>query len=195
MTFTVIYVISVYTETFEIREIVMNITKNMEEFILFWGEMGARWGVNRSVAQIHALLYLSEKPLPADEIQEILQIARSNVSNSLKELQSWKLVQLSHVMGDRRDQFAAVQDPWDMVMAIAEGRKERELDPALEMLRKCSDNMEDDGETPKEVKKRIKDLHKFMEDSNKWYEEMLSIPSPVLQALMKLGSKVVKIIK
>ena len=173
----------------------MNITKNMEEFILFWGEMGARWGVNRSVAQIHALLYLSEKPLPADEIQEILQIARSNVSNSLKELQSWKLVQLSHVMGDRRDQFAAVQDPWDMVMAIAEGRKERELDPALEMLRKCSDNMEDDGETPKEVKKRIKDLHKFMEDSNKWYEEMLSIPSPVLQALMKLGSKVVKIIK
>ena len=106
-----------------------------------------------------------------------------------------KLVNLSHVMGDRRDHFIAVQDPWDMVMAIAEGRKERELDPALEMLRKCSNNMEDDKETPKEVKKKIKDLHKFMEDSNKWYEEMLSIPCPVLQALMKLGSKVVKIIK
>ncbi|MEZ5691369.1 MAG: MarR family transcriptional regulator [Rickettsiales bacterium] len=173
----------------------MEITKNMEEFILFWGEMGARWGVNRSVAQIHALLYLSDKPLPADEIQEILKIARSNVSNSLKELQSWKLVHLSHVMGDRRDHFEAIQEPWDMVMAIAEGRKVREIDPALEMLRKCSEKLEGDKATPDDVKKKIENMHKFLEESNRWYQDMLTVPRPVLKALMKLGAKVVKIIK
>jgi len=173
----------------------MNITKNMEDFILFWGEMGARWGVNRSVAQIHALLYLADKPLPADEIQDILEIARSNVSNSIKELQSWKLVHLTHVKGDRRDHFEAVTEPWDMFMVIAEGRKAREIDPALEMVRKCAEALGDDKETPKEVKQKIQNMHKFMEDTNKWYEEMLSIPRPVVQALMKLGSKVVKFLK
>ena len=173
----------------------MKLTKNIEEFILFWGEMGARWGVNRSVAQIHALLYLSDKPLAADEIQGILKIARSNVSNSLKELQNWKLVHLTHVMGDRRDHFEAISDPWDMVMAIAEGRKAREIDPALEMLRKCSEKLRDDKETPKVVKKKIEDMHKFLEESNKWYQDMITVPRPVLRAIMKLGAKVVKLIK
>lgn len=173
----------------------MELTHNMEEFILFWGEMGARWGVNRSVAQIHALLYLSETPLAADEIQDTLKIARSNISNSIKELQSWKLVHLTHVMGDRRDHFEATQDPWDMVIAIAEGRKAREIDPALEMLRKCSEKLEDDKETPKEIKKRIKNMHTFLEESNQWYQEMIAIPRPVLRTLMKLGAKIVKLIK
>lgn len=173
----------------------MEITKNMEEFILFWGEMGTRWGINRSVAQIHALLYLSNKPLTADEIQDALKIARSNVSTSIKELQSWKLVHLIHVMGDRRDHFEAIHDPWEMVMAIAEGRKTREIDPALDMLRKYSEKLESDKDTSKEVKRRIAALHKFLEDANTWYMDMVKVPCPVLRTLMKLGAKIVRFIK
>lgn len=172
----------------------MKITPVMEKFILFWGEMGIRWGVNRSVAQIHALLYLSDKPLPADEIQNILKIARSNVSNSLKELQSWKLVQLCHVMGDRRDHFSAHSDPWDMVMVIAEGRKQRELDPALIMLRECREKMADDPETPDHVKRKIKSMAAFLEDAVEWYAQMQKVPRSTLKRLIKLGSKIVKFI-
>jgi DNA-binding transcriptional regulator GbsR (MarR family) len=110
----------------------------MEKYVLHWGEMGARWGMNRSVAQVHALLYLADGPLPADEIVDTLAIARSNVSTSLKELQAWSLVRLVHVAGDRRDHFEARQDPWDMLMTIVEGRKRREIDPTLAMLRECA---------------------------------------------------------
>jgi DNA-binding transcriptional regulator GbsR (MarR family) len=170
----------------------MEITPVMEKFILFWGEMGNRWGVNRSVAQIHALLYLADTPLPADEIQDILQIARSNVSNSLKELQSWKLVQLSHVMGDRRDHFEAESDPWYMVMVIVDGRKEREIDPALAMLRECSAALKKDKVTPSHVKKKIKGMTTFLEDAMEWYEQMRNVPHATLKRLIKLGSKVVK---
>ncbi|MEZ5756769.1 MAG: MarR family transcriptional regulator [Emcibacteraceae bacterium] len=172
----------------------MKLTPVMEKFILFWGEMGIRWGVNRSVAQIHALLYLAEKPLPADEIQDILKIARSNVSNSIKELQSWKLVHLVHVMGDRRDHFTAHDDPWDMVMAIAEGRKQREIDPALEMLSDCKERLEKDKETPDHVRRKINNMAKFLEETSDWYEQMQNVPRSTLKRLIKLGSKVVKFI-
>ena len=106
------------------------------DFILHWGEMGTRWGVNRSVAQIHALLFLAEAPLPADAIVESLGLARSNVSNSLKELQSWQLVQVRHVMGDRREHFVAVTDIAEVFRLIVEGRKQREIDPTLQALRR-----------------------------------------------------------
>ena len=172
----------------------MEITPVMEKFILFWGEMGSRWGVNRSVAQIHALLYLADEPLPADEIQDILKIARSNVSNSLKELQSWKLVHLSHVLGDRRDHFEAESDPWYMVMVIVEGRKEREIDPALAMLRECSSLLRDDDATPTQVKRKIKSMTTFLEDATEWYEQMRHVPHATLKRLIKLGSRVVKLL-
>lgn len=173
----------------------MKITKTVEDFILFWGEMGVRWGVNRSVAQIHALLYLSEDPMSADEIQDSLKLARSNVSNSIKELLSWKLIELVHIMGDRKDRFKAYEHPWDMFLCIVEGRKQREIDPTLEMLRRCSEEMKKDKETPKEVKEKIEELHGFLEDTNRWFEDMKSIPTPVLKGLMKLGSKVMKFVK
>ena len=109
----------------------MHLTDTMRRYIVHWGEMGSRWGMNRSVAQIHALLFLSEKPLNADEIAETLGIARSNISTGLKELLTWELVHVTHVLGDRRDFFAAQQDTWEVIRAIMDGRKRRELDPTL----------------------------------------------------------------
>jgi DNA-binding transcriptional regulator GbsR (MarR family) len=172
----------------------MQLTPIMEKYILHWGEMGTRWGVNRSVAQIHALLYLSARPLPADEIAETLSIARSNVSTSLKELQSWELVRLSHVMGDRRDHFETSHDIWDMLMTIVEGRKRREIDPTLSMLRQCVMEAEKDSATDPQVRKRMEEMLGFLENMTTWYEQVRRLPRPTLIALMKMGAKVAKFV-
>src|SRR5215208_5358351 len=115
----------------------MELTPIMQKFVLHWGEMGQRWGINRTVGQIHALLYLSPKPLNAEEIADTLGVARSNVSNSLRELQGWGIVRLAHVMGDRRDHFESMKDVWEMFRVILDERKKRETDPTLHMLREC----------------------------------------------------------
>src|ERR1700758_727113 len=132
----------------------MRLTTVMQRYIIHWGEMGSRWGVNRSVAQIHALLYLSPQPLHAEEIAETLGIARSNVSMGLKELLSWELVQVSHTLGDRRDFFQAPQDPWEVIRIVVGGRKRREIDPTLTFLRDCATALQDDTETPSQVRER-----------------------------------------
>jgi DNA-binding transcriptional regulator GbsR (MarR family) len=116
----------------------MRLTPIMQRYIVHWGEMGTRWGINRSVAQIHALLYLSPQPIHADEIAETLGIARSNVSVGLKELVTWKLVHVTQTLGDRRDFFVALRDPWEVVRVIVAGRKQRELDPTVEFLKECA---------------------------------------------------------
>src|SRR3977135_3151768 len=108
-----------------------------QKFVLHWGEMGTRWGINRTVAQIHALLYLSPKPLNAEEIAETLSVARSNVSTSLKELQGWRIVKLVHLLGDKRDHFESMKDAWEMFRVVLDERKRREIDPTLAMLREC----------------------------------------------------------
>src|SRR6266436_648674 len=108
-----------------------------QKFILHWGEMGTRWGINRTVAQIHALLYVSPKPLPAEDIADTLSVARSNVSNSLRELQGWGIIKLIHVMGDKRDHFESMKDVWEMFRLVLDERKRREIDPTLAMLREC----------------------------------------------------------
>src|SRR5690349_10252477 len=115
----------------EISENSSKLPPAAERFVLQWGDMGSQWGVNRSVGQIHALLYLSEKPLTADDISDQLGMARSNVSNSLKELQNWRLIRRVSVFGDRRDYFEAECDLWEMLLRIAAGRKEREIDPTV----------------------------------------------------------------
>jgi DNA-binding transcriptional regulator GbsR (MarR family) len=170
----------------------MQLTPVMERYVVHWGEMGARWGVNRSVSQIHALLYLSPQPLAADEIADTLSIARSNVSNSLKELQSWGLVQLVHVMGDRRDRFEARKDIWDIVTLVVEERKRREIDPTLTVLRQCMADAEEDRATDPEVKQRIQQMLDFLELTSNWYTELKQLPKPTLVRLMKLGAKVAK---
>ena len=168
----------------------MRLTPVMRKYVLHWGERGQRWGVNRSVAQIHALLWLSDEPMPAEAIAETLAIARSNVSTSIKELQGWNLVKLVHVEGDRRDRFEARHDPWDMLLTIVEGRKRREIDPTLEMLRACADEAERDPDTPASVKARLRGMQMFMEQVNGWYEQMRQVPRPTLQKLVSLGAKV-----
>ena len=174
---------------------IVHLTPIMERYILHWGEMGTRWGVNRSVSQIHALLYLSPKPLPADEIAEALSIARSNVSTSLKELQAWGLVRAAHNLGDRRDHFETQKDQWELLMTIVEERKRREVDPTLNMLRQCILEAETDTETPEEIKARIKRMLEFIETLSTWYDQVKRIPKPTLVALMKLGDKVARFVR
>jgi DNA-binding transcriptional regulator GbsR (MarR family) len=164
----------------------------MERYVLHWGEMGARWGVNRSVAQIHALLYLSPQPLTAEEISDTLALARSNVSTSLRELQGWGLVSLSHALGDRRDHFEAKTDLWDLLLTIVEERKRREVDPTLTMLRQCVLEADDDKETDPEVKARIARMLTFLETLAIWYAQMRGLQKSTLVALMKMGARVAK---
>lgn len=168
----------------------MKLTPVMQKYILHWGEMGTRWGVNRTVAQIHALLYLSSSPLHAEDIAETLGVARSNVSTSLKELQSWGLVKITHVLGDRRDHFQSQKELWDIFLAIIEERKKREIDPTLTMLRECVLESEQDNKTSDEVKARIHNTLEFMELLTGWYEQMKKLPQPTLVKIMKLGAKV-----
>jgi DNA-binding transcriptional regulator GbsR (MarR family) len=173
----------------------MKLTPTMEKYILHWGEMGTRWGVNRTVAQIQALLFLSSKPMNAEEITETLGVARSNVSTSIKELQSWKLIKVVHLLGDRRDHFETLKDPWELFQTIMEGRKQRELDPTMSLLRECVIESEQDKQTPSEVKKRIRDVLEFMETLDTWHAQIKTLPQPTLLKLIKLGDKVQKFLR
>jgi DNA-binding transcriptional regulator GbsR (MarR family) len=164
--------------------------ETVERFILHWGDMGGSWGVNRSVSQIHALLYLSERPLTADEIADTLGLARSNVSNSIKELLGWNLIRRVPIRGDRRDHFEAETDIWEMFLRIAAGRKEREIDPALAVLRTCTADAERDAGVTPVARERLKDMLAFIEMMERWYAQMLSVPKPQIATAIKLGTKV-----
>lgn len=167
----------------------MTLTPTTERFVLHWGEMGARWGVNRTVAQIHALLYLSERPLAADEIAETLGVARSNVSTSIKELQSWRLVRVVHVMGDRRDHFDTSKDVWELFKLIVAGRKQREVDPTLAFLGELLDSPELKRESAG-TRKRIEETRQFIDVLTQWSDEMLRLESETLMKVLKLGARI-----
>jgi DNA-binding transcriptional regulator GbsR (MarR family) len=166
----------------------------VRRFVLAWGDMGGQWGVNRSVSQIHALLYLSERPLTADDIAGTLGMARSNVSNSIRELQSWNLVRRVPVMGDRRDRFEAETDVWAIAAHIAAGRKQRELDPALASLRACAAAAEDDPAVHPVAARRLKEMLAFTQTVAGWYEQMERVPRHSLMALLRLGAKIVNLL-
>lgn len=168
----------------------MKLTEVEQKFILHWGEMGTRWGVNRTVAQIHALLYLSTEALNAEQITDVLAVARSNVSNSIKELQSWGLVKVVHVLGDRRDHFESLKDIWDIFLIVVEERKKREIDPTLTMLRSVAIEADNEASLKPEVKKRIHDTLDFMELTTTWYEQVSRLPRPVLVQLLKTGKRI-----
>lgn len=166
----------------------------VEAFVLQWGDMGNYWGVNRSIAQIHALLYLADAPMTAEDIATALSIARSNVSNSLKELLSWELIHRVPVRGERRDHYAAETDLWLISQRIAAGRKTRELDPAYRTLQACvSDAAADPGLSPT-ARQRLDDMFEFVSSVDRWYADMLSLPHPTLKALMKLGSRITAVL-
>ena len=163
----------------------------IERFILHWGDMGGQWGVNRSVSQIHALLYLSERPLTAEEIADTLGLARSNVSNSIKELLAWSLIRRVPVRGDRREHFEAEADIWEMFTRIAAGRKEREIDPAVAALKFCVSAADHDAKVHPVARKRLRDMLEFVETLEGWYAQMLTVPKPKLAGLIRLGTRIV----
>ena len=172
----------------------MKISPATEKYILHWGEMGARWGTNRTVAQIQALLYLSPKPLRADQIVDLLSVARSNVSTSIRELQSYGLVHMIHLPGDRRDYFESIDDVWELFRVIIEQRKQRELNPTLTMLRQCVSEVEQESQTDDITKERIRNMLEFIDSTNTWYEKIRSISTSTLQKLMKLGTTITKLV-
>jgi len=167
----------------------------VEKYVLHWGEMGTRWGTNRTVAQIQALLYLSPQPLRADEIVELLSVARSSVSTSIRELQSYGLVRMTHVLGDRRDYFESLHDVWELFRVIFEQRKQRELNPTLSMLRICAAEVEQESGTDPITKERIRDMLRFVETTSDWYEQIREIPTKTLTKLMKLGQGITNLDK
>ena len=173
----------------------MKMTPAVEKYVLHWGEMGTRWGTNRTVAQILALLYLSPEPLRADQIVELLSVARSNVSTSIRELQSYGLVRMTHVLGDRRDYFVSPHDVWELFRVIIEQRKQRELNPTLAMLRDCALEIDAEEDTDAVTKERIRNMLAFVETTNNWYEEISDIPTGTLTKLMALGKKITKLVK
>ena len=166
----------------------------VQRFILQWGDMGDQWGVNRSVSQIHGLLYLAEAPMTAEDIAETLGMARSTVSNSIKELLAWNLIRRVPILGDRRDHFEAETDIWEVAARIAAGRKEREIDPAVDALRACVVDAADDPTISPVASKRLKEMLAFTELAERWYTQMLNVPRPRLVALIKLGEKIVSLL-
>ena len=173
----------------------MEMSPSVEKYVLHWGEMGTRWGTNRTVAQIQALLYLSPRPLRADEIVDLLSVARSNVSTSIRELQGYGLVKMIHVLGDRRDYFESVSDVWELFRIIIEQRKQRELNPTLTMLRTCAQDVENETDTDDTTKARIRNMLEFVESTSEWYDKIRDVPTVKLQKLMKLGAGIAKVVK
>ena len=170
------------------------LTEIQQKFILHWGEMGTRWGINRTVAQIHALLFISPKPVNAEEIAETLAVARSNVSTSLKELQGWGIVKLVHVMGDKRDHFESMKDVWEMFRAVLDERKRREIDPTLNMLRACITEAEKDKGADPYTQERLRALADFFETTTTWYGQVRSWPVNAWSKFSKLSDKIRKLV-
>lgn len=171
----------------------MNLSPTLSRFVLHWGEMGTRWGVNRTVSQIHALLYLTGRPMHAEEIVDTLGVARSNVSNSLRELQSWKLARLVHMPGDRRDHFETTTDIWEMFRTIVREREGRELAPTMAVLREILDDPAL-SKDPAEARLRIRATLEFLEILTAWSDEMLRLDVATLTKVLKLGARIKKLL-
>jgi DNA-binding transcriptional regulator GbsR (MarR family) len=165
-----------------------------QKFILHWGEMGTRWGINRTVAQVHALLYLSPQPLHAEDIAKTLSVARSNVSNSLRELQGWRIVRVVHVLGDRRDHFESMKDVWEMFRIIVEERKRREIDPTLHLLQECLDELKRGDSEDTDLRERISAMLEFLNTTAALYEEVRRMPPGALRGVARLRGKMRKLV-
>lgn len=165
-----------------------------QKFVLHWGEMGTRWGINRTVAQIHALLYISPKPLNAEEIAETLGVARSNVSTSLRELQAWGIVKLVHALGDKRDHFASMKDVWEMFRVVLDERKKREIDPTLRLLDECIAEAKASKESDAYTQERLQTLHDFFANTTAWYAQVRNWPMATMVKFVKLGDKTLKLL-
>jgi DNA-binding transcriptional regulator GbsR (MarR family) len=170
------------------------LTPVQQQFILHWGEMGARWGINRTVAQVHALLHISEAPLSADTIAAALGVARSNVSTSLRELQGWGIVRAVHVLGDRRVHFDSITNVWELFRTIVDQRKRREIDPTLEMLRKALDELDGARAGDRYTRERLQELLEFFEIMTELYDELRHLPITALRSVGRMRGKVRKLL-
>lgn len=171
----------------------MTLSPVVQKFVLHWGEMGTRWGINRTVAQVHALLFISPKPLTADEIMETLSVARSNVSTSLKELQTWGVIKVVHTMGDRRDHFESLKDVWEMFKLVLAERRRREVDPTVQVLRECLSGKEKGG-TDDYQTQRLRDMLEFFESGTACFEDVNRLSPSALKKIGKLSGKVAKLL-
>jgi len=171
------------------RKYCMKLTNIQQQYILHWGEMGTRWGINRTVAQIHALLFLSPKPLPADEIAETLNVARSNVSTSIRELESWGIVRAVHVLGERREHYESMKDVWEMFRVIVEQRKRREVDPTLQLLRRCLAESDQGGAADEYTRERLQSMTEFFEAATSAYGEISQVSSATLRRVLGMRGK------
>jgi DNA-binding transcriptional regulator GbsR (MarR family) len=170
------------------------LTSVQQKFILHWGEMGTRWGINRTVAQIHALLFLSPVPLNAEEIATTLGVARSNVSTSLRELQGWGIVRVAHILGDRRDHYESMKDIWEMFRVIVDERRKREADPTLTMLREAVAETKKPGAADAYTRERLTDMLQFFELMTNWCEQTRKLPTRAVIKMVKMGDKVGRLI-
>ncbi|HTZ49589.1 MAG TPA: GbsR/MarR family transcriptional regulator [Verrucomicrobiae bacterium] len=170
------------------------LTPVAQKFILHWGEMGTKWGINRTVAQVHALLFLSPKPIPADEIAETLAVARSNVSTSLRELQGWGIVRVVHVLGDRRDHFETYKDVWEIFRTVAEERKRREIDPTLRVLNECVNELKSNAQSDAYTRERLESMLEFLTIVTGLFDEVLRMPPSTLKSVGKLRGRVITIL-
>ncbi len=172
----------------------INLTPAQQNYVLHWGEMGTQWGINRTVAQVHALLFISPDPLNAEQISNTLQVARSNVSNSLRELMGWGIVRRVHVLSDRRDHFESLEDVWEMFRIILDERKKREIDPTLAMLEEClREARKEKGAGSAYTVKRLQDLHDFMSITSKWYGQISKWPTNLLVRFLKTGDGLLRL--
>jgi DNA-binding transcriptional regulator GbsR (MarR family) len=163
-------------------------------FILHWGEMGSRWGINRTVAQVHALLHISEQPVSAENIAAALGVARSNVSTSLRELQGWGIVRAVHVLGDRRVHFTSVSNVWELFRIIVDQRKRREIDPTLEMLRGALDQLEGTKPGDRFTRERLQELLEFFETTTELYDELRHLPVSALRSVARMRGRIRKLL-
>jgi DNA-binding transcriptional regulator GbsR (MarR family) len=177
----------------QVHSAAMDLSPTLSRFVLHWGEMGARWGVNRTVAQIHALLYITGRPMHAEEIADTLAVARSNVSNSIRELQGWRLVKLVHIPGDRRDHFETSKQVWELLRTIVSERQRRELAPTIDVLREL---LADPAisKDPAEAKLRMQETLELLETLTAWSDEMLKLDTETLTKVLKLGAKIKKLL-
>jgi DNA-binding transcriptional regulator GbsR (MarR family) len=185
-----ISVISVITEITDM----VQLSAAKKRFILHWGEMGARWGINRTVAQAHALLHVSSTPLTAEEIATMLSVARSNVSTSIRELQGWGLVRTVHEIGDRRQHFESIKDVWEMFRIIIDQRKRREIDPTIDLLRLCISELRDGNPEDAYTKERLQEIYEFFTDVETLYTDIRQFPVSTLRRLVKARGAVRKLL-
>lgn len=182
----------VYTEMTDTTKVTL--TPVAQKFILHWGEMGTKWGINRTVAQVHALLFLAPKPVPADEIAETLSVARSNVSTSLRELQGWGIVRVVHVLGDRRDHFETTKDVWEIFRTVSEERKRREIDPTLRVVGECVQELKANPQGDAYTRERLESMLDFLTTMSGLFEEIVRMPSGALKGVGKLRGKVITLL-